>query len=88
MYYALDAWHALMSNDSAALLPPLAHYGSNFLLEAVQLFQQDEKASGSPRDELKQYLESSAEKMEDIIVWWGVCILTVPFSYILTVSVS
>jgi hypothetical protein len=47
-------------------------YGSSFLLEAVQSFQQEEKAAGSPRDELKLYLESGVESTEDVIAWWGV----------------
>jgi hypothetical protein len=51
---------------------PSAHYGSSYLLKAVQMFQQKEKAEGSPRDELKQYLKSGAEAATDVVTWWGV----------------
>jgi hypothetical protein len=47
-------------------------YGSSFLLEAVQSFRREEEAAGSPRDELKLYLESGVEPTEDVIGWWGV----------------
>lgn len=47
-------------------------YGSSFLLEAVQSFQQEEKAAGSPHDELKLYLKSGVESTDDVIAWWGV----------------
>jgi hypothetical protein len=56
--------------------PPLNansyRYGGSFLLDAVQSFQQEEKAAGSPRDELKLYLESGIEPTADVIKWWGV----------------
>ena len=48
-------------------------YGGSFLREAVQSFQEQDKAGGNPRDELRQYLESGAERTEDVIAWWGVC---------------
>jgi hypothetical protein len=50
----------------------MRRYGGSFLLEAVQSFQQKQKAAGSPRDELKLYLESGVESTEDVITWWGV----------------
>jgi hypothetical protein len=50
-------------------------YGGSFLLDAVQSFQQEEKAAGSPRDELRMYLESGVEHTTDVIQWWGVRIL-------------
>jgi hypothetical protein len=49
-------------------------YSSSFLLEAVQSFQQEQKAARSPCDELKLYLKSGVESMEDVITWWGVCL--------------
>lgn len=52
---------------------PSHRYGGSFLLDAVQSFQQEEKASGSPRDELKQYLESGPEPTDNVVHWWGVC---------------
>jgi hypothetical protein len=50
----------------------MRRYGSSFLLKAVQSFQQEQKAAGSPRDELKLYLKSGVESTEDVITWWGV----------------
>lgn len=61
----------------------MPRYGSSFLLEAVQSFQQEEKAAGSPRDELKLYLKSGRHDLgvestdsEDVIAWWGVRFIT------------
>lgn len=51
---------------------PAFHYGSSFLQEAVQSFQQQDKADGNPHNELHQYLESGPESTEDVIGWWGV----------------
>ena len=51
------------------------HYGGSYLLDAVQSFQQEEKATGSPYDELKQYLESGIETTADVVKWWGVSTL-------------
>ena len=46
-------------------------YGSSYLLEAVQSLCKEEKAAGSPHNELKMYLESSPEVTNDVIAWWG-----------------
>ena len=51
---------------------PTRRYGGSFLFEAVQSLQQEEKAAGSPRDELKMYLESGVEPTLNIILYWGV----------------
>ncbi len=51
---------------------PARRYGGSFLFEAVQSLQQQEKATGSPRDELKMYLESGVEHISDVISYWGV----------------
>ena len=53
----------------------LYRYGGSFLLDAVQSFQQEERALRSPRDELRMYLESGIEQTTDVIRWWGVGIL-------------
>jgi hypothetical protein len=41
--------------------PSLQRYGSSFLMEAVNLAQQEERARAQPRDELKGYLSSPLE---------------------------
>ena len=51
---------------------PTHHYGGSFLFEVVQSLQQEEKAAGSPRDELKMYLESRVEPASNVILYWGV----------------
>lgn len=67
-------------SDKENLPPGSYRYGGSFLLDAVQSFQQEEKAAGSPRDELKMYLESGVEQTTNVIQWWGVCISTLlPF---------
>jgi hypothetical protein len=49
-----------------ALGPPM-HYGGSFILNAVQAIQQQDNATESPHDELRQYPKSGAEFMTDII---------------------
>jgi hypothetical protein len=39
----------------------------SFLFEAVQSLQQEEKAAGSPHDELKMYIESGIEPTSNVI---------------------
>jgi hypothetical protein len=51
---------------------PLFQYGGSYLWNAVQSFQQKDTGSGSPRDELHQYLQSDVETTMDILGWWGV----------------
>jgi len=54
------------------VISAVLQYGSSFLLEAVQSFQQEEQAARSPHSELKLYLESGVESAGDVIAWWGV----------------
>jgi len=51
---------------------PASQYGSSFLLEAVQSFQQEKNVTANPRDELKLYLKSDVESTDNVITWWGV----------------
>lgn len=51
---------------------PTFQYGGSYLCNAVQVFQQQDTATGSPRDELRHYLQSAVETITDIPGWWGV----------------
>jgi hypothetical protein len=51
---------------------PLFQYGGSYLRSSVQAFQHENIGAGNPREELKQYLESSVEETMDIPGWWGV----------------
>ncbi|KAG6864101.1 hypothetical protein C0991_012481, partial [Blastosporella zonata] len=62
---------AIDNTEVQARLSAEWRYGSSFLLESVQSFQNVEKASGSLRDELKQYLKSGVERADNIVKWWG-----------------
>lgn len=62
-----------MSSRTGAAAAPSRRYGGSYLLDAVQSFQQEEKASSSPHDELTRYLESGPEPTDNVIRWWGVC---------------
>lgn len=57
------------------IVPPMpkspGHYGDSYLREAVKMYQQEQKAERSPRDELEQYLNSGAEAVADVALWWG-----------------
>ena len=62
----------LVTSGTTANTPPAHRYGGSFLFEAIQSLQQEEKATGSPCDELKMYLESGIEQTLDVIGYWGV----------------
>jgi hypothetical protein len=51
---------------------PLHRYGSSFLLDAVQSVKQTERAKAHPRDELKAYISSPLEEVDDVLRHWGV----------------
>lgn len=74
-YY--NSWIIASGSGTTPSIPntakPAFRYGGSFLQEAVQSFQEQDKAGGNPRDELRQYLESGPERTEDVIAWWGVC---------------
>ncbi|KAF8799820.1 hypothetical protein BYT27DRAFT_7217371 [Phlegmacium glaucopus] len=53
-------------DSSATQAAPIRRYGGSYLLEAVQSFQQEEKSADSPRNELKQYLESGPEPTDNV----------------------
>ena len=61
----------LVTSGTTANTPPAHRYGRSFLFEAVQSLQQ-EKATGSPCDELKMYFESDIKQTSDVISHWGV----------------
>lgn len=63
--------HMVSESEVTASTSASIRYGGSYLLEAVQSFCQEEKAAGSPRDELKLYLESGPEPTNDVIGWWG-----------------
>ena len=74
-YY--NSWIIASGGGTTPSIPntakPAFRYGGSFLQEAVQSFQEQDKAGGNPCDELRQYLESGPERTEDVIAWWGVC---------------
>lgn len=47
-------------------------YGYTWMLNAVQSRQDAERAKSNPRDELKAYLDSPLERVDDVVCWWGV----------------
>ncbi|KAF5380029.1 hypothetical protein D9615_006171 [Tricholomella constricta] len=46
-------------------------YGYSWMQNAVRARVQAERVMSSPRDELKHYLESPLEKVDDVIQYWG-----------------
>ena len=69
MNYFLYLIYFFIAKSKAFSKIPVVFYGGSFLLEAVQSFQQEEKAAGNPRDELKQYFNLGIEPTEDVILW-------------------
>ena len=39
---------------------------------AVRSRQEADRATSVPRDELKCYLKSPLEEVDDVVAWWGV----------------
>ena len=81
------------SSCTGAAVAPSHCYGGSYLLDAVQSFQKEEKASSSPCDELTQYLESGPEPTDNVICWWGVCysiiyVNNLSLKYIHLISIS
>ena len=38
---------------------------------AVQFHHDAERSVSEPRDELKRYIESPLEDVENVVAWWG-----------------
>jgi len=47
-------------------------YGYSWMRASVRSRQEAERVSSGPRDELKRYLESPLEEVNDVVEWWGV----------------
>ena len=73
VYYIPPPKSTAVNPGSTSNTAPSNHYGGSFLFETVQSLQQEEKAAGNPRDELKMYLESGIEPGRTAIQYWGVC---------------
>lgn len=58
--------------NPAPTLRPSFQYGGSFLLNAVQVIQEQDNAAGRPHDELQMYLKAGAKTTTDIVGWWGV----------------
>ncbi|KAJ7123028.1 hypothetical protein C8R44DRAFT_876216 [Mycena epipterygia] len=48
---------------------------SSYLLDAVNSLQQDDWAKTDLRDELKGYLSVPVEKTDNVLFWWGHCVI-------------
>ena len=71
--------------DTATPPQPTFQYGGSYLRSAVRAFQQEDIVARSPRDELRQYLQSDVEPetTTDILGWWGVSQYMLEFGRIL-----
>lgn len=47
-------------------------YGYSWMRASVRSRQEAERVSSGPRDELKRYLDSPLEEVNDVVAWWGV----------------
>ncbi|KAJ7830500.1 hypothetical protein B0H14DRAFT_1194334 [Mycena olivaceomarginata] len=74
-YYAAGEANKVVEITTAkpavAAAAPLHRYGSSFLLDAVQSVKQTERAKANPRDELKFYLSSPLEQVDNILHHWA-----------------
>ena len=49
-------------------------YGYSWMCASVRSCQEAERVGSGPRDELKRYLDSPLEEVNDVVAWWGVSI--------------
>ena len=60
-------------------------YGYSWMCTSVHSRQEAELVGSNPRDELKRYLDSPLEEVNDVVAWWGVSRFGFhPWRYILT----
>ena len=57
---------------SLATHPSNGQYGSSWMRAAVRFRHDAERSVSEPCDELKQYIESPLEDVENVVTWWGV----------------
>jgi hypothetical protein len=62
----------LMLLDIVSPKKATAGYATSWMVESVQASLEDEHQMGDPRAELRQYLDSPAVAIDDIVAWWGV----------------
>ena len=57
---------------SLATRPSNGQYSSSWMRTAVQFHHDAEHSVSEPHDELKRYIESPLEDVENVVIWWGV----------------
>ena len=57
---------------SLATHPSNGQYGSSWMRAVVWFRHDAEHSVLEPRDELKWYIESPLEDVENVVTWWGV----------------
>jgi hypothetical protein len=50
-------------------------YGQAWMRAAIQSRRTADHTKTSPCDELKRYLDAPVEEVDNIVLWWGVCLL-------------
>lgn len=52
-------------------------YGNSWMQKTLQTRQARDNSTVNPRKELRMYLESPLERVDNVVAWWGVsyCIL-------------
>ena len=75
----------LRDNPRSAVCTNDAHvtYGYSWMLSAVEGRAAADCSKAGTCDKLKSYLEARLEETENIISWWGVSILLLPFNVVL-----
>ena len=48
-------------------------YGATWMRAAVKARYEADRIKTGPHDELKIYLTSPLEHVENVVLWWGVC---------------
>jgi hypothetical protein len=51
-------------------------YGTNWMRQTLQARQARDRMLKNPREELRSYLESPLECVDNVIAWWGVSDIT------------
>jgi hypothetical protein len=63
----------------ATLSTGKAQYGQSWMRATVQARKASDRATASPREELRLYLESPLEFVDDVVKWWGVRLCSLLF---------
>jgi hypothetical protein len=61
-----------MLRCTLALSSSKVQYGTSWMQKTLLTRRARDRSTGNPREELRMYLESPLEAVENVVAWWGV----------------